>query len=129
MIKFMKRKKGIFIVGIIIIILLIIFFYRLYLLMFTSLGEANYGGMYPIDENAIVEQIDIQKKEIVVKIEESDTYINSERNPYDIEKIVLDCNRLEEALVLLEDLKVSDKIVFTHTLDMPYTPQDIRILN
>lgn len=45
-------------------------------------GVSNHGGIHQYEEEAIVEDINLDNREIVVRIKESDTYLESKKNPY-----------------------------------------------
>lgn len=78
----------------------------------------NYG-IHSFEENAVVEEINSDNREITVFIKDSDTYLESEKNPYEDKEIKLNCSKIEKEE--LEQLEVSDEIVFTHVHDDPYT--------
>lgn len=48
----------------------------------------NYG-IHPFEENAVVEEINSDNREITVFIKDSDTYLKSEKNPYEDKEIKL----------------------------------------
>lgn len=56
-------------------------------------GVSNHGGIHQYEEEAIVEDINLDNREIVVRIKESDTYLESKKNPYKDKKISLDCSK------------------------------------
>lgn len=83
----------------------------------------NYG-IHPFEENAVVEEINSDNREITVFIKDSDTYLESEKNPYEDKEIKLNCSKIEKEK--LEQLEISDEIVFTHVHDDPYTVLELK---
>lgn len=89
-------------------------------------GVSNHGGIHQYEEEAIVEDINLDNREIVVRIKESDTYLESKKNPYKDKKISLDCSKVKKEE--LDNIEISDKIVFTHLYDEPHTVLDVKRL-
>ena len=83
----------------------------------------NYG-IHPFEENAVVEEINSDNREITVFIKDSDTYLESEKNPYEDKEIKLNCSKIEKEK--LEQLEIFDEIVFTHVHDDPYTVLELK---
>ena len=89
-------------------------------------GVSNHGGIHQYEEEAIVEDINLDNREIVVRIKESDTYLESKKNPYKDKKISLDCSKVKKEE--LDNIEISDEIVFTHLYDEPHTVLDVKRL-
>ena len=75
---------------------------------------------------AVVEEINSDNWEITVFIKDSDTYLESEKNPYEDKEIKLNCSKIEKEK--LEQLEIFDEIVFTHVHDDPYTVLELKKL-
>ena len=101
---------------IILIVSIIIIFggYRYYKAKNSNVSF-NYG-IHPFEENAVVEEINSDNREITVFIKDSDTYLESEKN----------CSKIEKEK--LEQLEIFDEIVFTHVHDDPYTVLELKKL-
>ena len=102
---------------IILIVSIIIIFggYRYYKAKNSNVSF-NYG-IHPFEENAVVEEINSDNRE---------TYLESEKNPYEDKEIILNCSKMEKEK--LEQLEIFDEIVFTHVHDDPYTVLELKKL-
>lgn len=88
-------------------------------------NEVSFNtGMYLYEETAVVKDIDLNNEKITVSIENSDTYWRADSDPYEDKDICLDCSKVKEAV--LEQLEISDEIVFTHIYVEPYIAAEIK---
>ena len=83
----------------------------------------NYGE-YLYEETAVVKDIDLNNEKITVSIENSDTYWRADSDPYEDKDVCLDCSKVKEAV--LEQLEISNEIVFTHIYVKPYIVAEIK---
>ena len=83
----------------------------------------NYGE-YLYEETAVVKDIDLNNEKITVSIENSDTYWRADLDPYEDKDVCLDCSKVKEAV--LEQLEISNEIVFTHIYVKPYIVAEIK---
>lgn len=109
---------------IILIVSIIIIFggYRYYKAKNSNVSF-NYG-IHPFEENAVVEEINSDNREITVFIKDSDTYWRADSDPYEDKDVCLDCSKVKEAV--LEQLEISNEIVFTHIYVKPYIVAEIK---
>ena len=88
-------------------------------------NEVSFNtGMYLYEETAVVKDIDLNNEKITMSIENSDTYWRADSDPYEDKDICLDCSKVKEAV--LEQLEISDEIVFTHIYVESYIAAEIK---
>ena len=86
--------------------------------------ESFNCGEYLYEETAVVKDIDLNNQEITVFVKNSDTYWRVDSEPYKDKDVCLDCSKVKKAV--LEQLEISDEIVFTHIYVEPYIAAEIR---
>lgn len=91
----------------------------------------NQGRRSPLllEEKGRVTDIDLSKQQITVQLESLNSYYDGLKiQPYDSDKVVLNCKWMEKSASTLKEIKLNDEVIYMHYDNKPNRVEKLELL-
>ena len=95
---------------------------------YTAPGTGRRSPLL-LEEKGRVTDIDLSKQQITVQLESLNSYYDGLKiQPYDSDKVVLNCKWMEKSASTLKEIKLNDEVIYMHYDNKPNRVEKLEIL-
>lgn len=95
---------------------------------YTAPGTGRRSPLL-LEEKGRVTDIDLSKQQITVQLESLNSYYDGLKiQPYDSDKVVLNCRWMEKSASTLKEIKLNDEVIYMHYDNKPNRVEKLELL-
>ena len=95
---------------------------------YTAPGTGRRSPLL-LEEKGRVTDIDLSKQQITVQLESLNSYYDGLKiQPYDSDKVVLNCKWMEKSASTLKEIKLNDEVIYMHYDNKPNRVEKLELL-
>lgn len=95
---------------------------------YTAPGTGRRSPLL-LEEKGRVTDIDLSKQQIIVQLESLNSYYDGLKiQPYDSDKVVLNCKWMEKSASTLKEIKLNDEVIYMHYDNKPNRVEKLELL-
>ena len=95
---------------------------------YTAPGTGRRSPLL-LEEKGRVTDIDLSKQQITVQLESLKSYYDGLKiQPYDSDKVVLNCRWMEKSASTLKEIKLNDEVIYMHYDNKPNRVEKLELL-
>lgn len=95
---------------------------------YTAPGTGRRSPLL-LEEKGWVTDIDLSKQQITVQLESLNSYYDGLKiQPYDSDKVVLNCKWMEKSASTLKEIKLNDEVIYMHYDNKPNRVEKLELL-
>lgn len=95
---------------------------------YTAPGTGRRSPLL-LEEKGRVTDIDLSKQQITVQLESLNSYYDGLKiQPYDSDKVVLNCRWMEKSASTLKEIKLNDEVIYVHYDNKPNRVEKLELL-
>ena len=95
---------------------------------YTAPGTGRRSPLL-LEEKGRVTDIDLSKQQITVQLESLNSYYDGLKiQPYDSDKVILNCRWMEKSASTLKEIKLNDEVIYMHYDNKPNRVEKLELL-